>query len=313
MAGLDRRGFVKLGAGGAFLLGVPFARGDERLQRKEIQAALAPVAPVAPFNWAQFREEMKKRNQPGVIVLLQPVGGAGQGPANPKEDAKRKFIAEMAPHGTNPLASAIHNSLFSCGDSDLPLLLVQAVFAAAPADQVRKEFPSVPADAGMALVGADGKVIASVPIDADMGKKFADRAAELLYGKDGARLADRVKAERAALGEAACKQLDAAVVDLDDDRFSRRQEASEALGKLFARVPASLAQAHRAAPSLEVRTRIDSLFRKKLHDENTAALFQRSLAPHVAVAANFDIRIKCGQGALLPHAHQFVQMWCAKV
>jgi hypothetical protein len=308
VTGLDRRGFVKLGAGGAFFLGLPLARGEERalLAKDALQRAVAPQ-PSAPVDFAQFRAEMKKRNQPGVIVLLQtPAQPAGQG----KEDAKRKEVFVPNQGSVNPLASAIHTSLFSCGDSELPLLLVQAVFVAAPVESVRKEFPSLPADTGMALVGVDGKVLASLPADADLGKKFADRAADLLYGKDGARLADRIKAERTALGDAAAKQLDAAVVDLDDDEFARRQAASETLTKLFAKVPASLAQAHRAAPSLEVRRRIDSLFRKKLHEENTAALFQRSLTPYVAAAVNFDIRIKCGQGALLPHAHTFVQLWC---
>ena len=303
VTGLDRRGFVTLGASGAFFVGLPLARAE----LKEIQvAAVRAKALPAPVDWAQFREEMKKRNQPGVIVLLQPLGQA-EGKGGPREDAKRQFVN---PQGANPLASAIHTSLFTCSaECELPLLLVQAVFVAMPADQARKEFPSLPADAGMALVGVDGKVVATLPADVDMGKKFAARAAELLHGKDSARLADRIKAERTALGDAACKQLDAAVVDLDDDAFDRRQLASETLSKLFAKVPASLSQAHRAAPSLEVRTRIDSLFRKKLHDENTAALLQRSLAPHVA-AANFDIRIKCGQGALMPHAHAFVQLWC---
>jgi len=278
----------------------------------QLRAAAAPIAPVgavpvsAPVDWAQFREEMKKRNQPGVIVLLEQGQPAGQAKRTP-QDTKETLAAAR---GRDPLAAAIHASLMSCSaECELPLLLTQAVFVAAPADQARQQFPALPAKVGMALVNADGKVLASSAADADLGKKFASRAVELMYGKDGALLAERIKAERTALGEAACKQFDAAVVDLDDDAFDRRQRASETIGKLFPRIPASLIQAHRAAPSLEVRSRIDSLFRKKLHDENTAALLQRSLAPYVA-AANFDVRIKCGQGALMPQAHQFVQLWC---
>lgn len=299
MTGLDRRDFVKIGATGAFFLGLPLARGEFHPGN---------AGPGAPANWAQFRAEMKKRNQPGVIVLLT----FGQANATKDEDAKRKQLAAV-PHPASqpdPLATAIHASLFSCGDSELPLLLSQAVFIAAPADQVRKEFPSIPAGAAMALVNGDGKVLNTLPAEVDLGKKFTDRAAELLFGKDGARLEELVKAERTALGEATCKQFDAAVIDLDDDAFPRRQAASEALGKLFPKVPASLTRARRAASSLEVRSRIDSLFRKPLHADNVGALFQQSLASYTPSSPHFNVRIKCGQGALLPHAHEFVQRWC---
>lgn len=315
MLALNRRNFVKLGASGAFFAGLPFVRGEGKqpAQALPARAPAAPgwaVPPAAPIDWAQFRAEMKKRNQPGVVVLLPSKGQpAAPGKEGPAQDAKREI--SIVPDNLDPMATAINASLTSCSaECELPLLLVQAVFVAAPAEQVRKEFPLLPADAGMALVGADGKVLASLPANPEMGKKFAASAAQLIYGKDNALLAERIRAERLALGEAACKQLDAAVVDLDSDAFDRRQAASETIGKLFPKAANSLIQAHRAAPSLEVRARIDSLFRKKLHDENTAALFQRSLAPYVA-SVNFDIRIKCGQGALLPHAHQFVQLWCA--
>ncbi|MGE3808742.1 MAG: hypothetical protein AB7K24_29095 [Gemmataceae bacterium] len=308
-AGLDRRGFVKLGAtSGAALLSVACVRGEQEIARDRRAVAAIPACPPLDFN--RFRSEMKKRNQPGVVVLLQPLT---QGPAkqtNNKEAEKERLLKHLAEvsQPRNDLATAVHNSLFTCGDSELPLLLVQAVFVAAPAEQVRKEFPTLPTDAGLALIGVDGKVIRSLPIDADMGNKFAERAAQLLYGKDGDLLAERIKAERAALGAADCKKLDAAIIDLDNDDFNIRQQASQTLAGLFSKVQASLARAHKDAASMEVRARIDALYRKKLDGENTAALFQQSLAPHVA-AAQFDIRVRCGQGALRPEAHRFVQLW----
>lgn len=316
MSGMQRREFVQAGASGALLFGVPFARADELpvAQLAKARAAIPVGAPIAPTDWNLFRAEMRKRNQPGVIVLLQEL--APQGKPNPvpaQRDAKQ--LKEIAvPEGeccNNHLATAINTILFNCGDSELPLLLVQAVFIAAPAEEVRKEFPALPTGAGLALIAADGKVQATLPVDADLGKKFADRVAQLIYGKDGVQLAERVKVERAALGEANCQRLDAALLDLDHDDFGRRQGASQVLTELFGKVPASLMQAFRSAPSLEVRVRIDSLFRKKLHDENTAALLQRSLAPHVAAQANFNVRVLCGQGALRPEAHRFVQLWSA--
>ncbi|MGE3807986.1 MAG: hypothetical protein AB7K24_25270 [Gemmataceae bacterium] len=312
MMGLKRREFVKVGAGSALLLGLPCARGEE-LARLKIQGDIASV-PVVPTDWKQFHAEMKKRNQPGVVVLLQslPTAPSLKGAAAPAQQAQAEALKQLSDvHVNNDMATLVHNSLFNCGDSELPLLLVQAVFVAAPAAEVHKQFPALPARAGLALIGAEGKVLASMPLEHDLGQKFADRAAQLIYGKDGTMLAERVRAERAALGAAACAKLDAAITDLDNDDFNLRQQASQTLAGLFPQVQATLAQAHRDAKSMEVRVRIDTLFRKKLHDANTAALFQRSLAPHVAAAANFNIRVMCGQGSLLPQAHEFVQRWCA--
>ncbi|WP_458864950.1 hypothetical protein, partial [Enterococcus faecium] len=63
MSGLNRRGFVKLGTG-MFFLGLPIARADQIIVGKG-----AAIPAPAPANWAEFRAEMKKRNQPGVLVL----------------------------------------------------------------------------------------------------------------------------------------------------------------------------------------------------------------------------------------------------
>lgn len=316
MTGIDRRGFVKLGAAGACLLGAPKAWAE--LQAKNLRAAAAaPAVPAAPIDWARFRGELKKRNQPGVIVLLQSLNQPVGVPAQKQKEQekaqaaiKRLRVAQPV-HPGNHLATAVHNTLFSTCDSDLPQLLVQAVFIAASADQARKAFPSIPSNAGLALIDVDGKVAATLPIDAQLGMKFTERAVELVYGKDGGRLAERVKAERTALGESVCQKLDAAIIDLDADEFSRREIASETLGALLPRIPAALALAHRRAESLEVRTRIDTMFRRKLHDDNSSALLKQSLAPHVVAGLNFNIREKCGQGSFRPNAHEFAQRWCA--
>jgi hypothetical protein len=301
---------VKFGVSGAAFLGLPFARAERQLAFRS-----GPAAPGVPnpFDWASFRNEMKKRNQPGVIVLLQSPPPAAKKAVEDEKLKKRLIEGDACDASVMLQATTLHNLLFSCGNSELPHMLVQAVFVAVPAAEARQEFASLPAGAGLALIGTDGRVLGSLPADADLDKKFIVRAAQLLYGPEDRLLRERVKAERAALGEAACKKLDEAFVDLDDDEFSRRQQGSLTLTGLFARIPASLALAYRNAPSMEVRVRIDSLFRKKLHDENTAALLQRSLAPYAAAILNFDPRPNCGQGALRADAHEFVQRWAAAV
>jgi hypothetical protein len=313
MGVLNRRGFLRFGAAGSVALGLPFVTRSADFADPKAAAILPPPAPPpAPLaNWAsQFRDEMKKRGVPGVLVILPEASAPGkQDNGNFAEPRQKKIICGPIIHPAAQFASTVHQLLHCCGDGELPQLLCQAVFVAAPADQVRKEFPSMPANAGVALIGVDGKLQATLPYDNELITKFQERVAHLLYGPKGERLVERAADERKALGNEAARRLDAALVDLDHDEFARREAASEVVKEVGGRALAVLALTLRNSPSLEAKNRISAVFQTRLQEANVASLLQASLAPYAQLQPNFDVRVACGQGALKPPAYAFVQMW----
>lgn len=246
---LARREFLQQSAAATAILGFPF------LEYRSHAAQPMPKADLL----ALARERMKQETKPGVVVVI---------PAKP-EDAEKlaNHLSQLL--GGHDAGCALWPTqgsdgsivLLGQGDFSAQLLFCQAVFVCLPADQAKKAFPEVPADAGVLLLDLAGRAVASLPVHPELfGKEFTVRVTELVHGKKGERLAEVVRAQRQALGDALSAQFDKALRDLESDNFATRQAATESLEKLAPRATALLASAYRTRPPLDLARRLDQLF-----------------------------------------------------
>lgn len=243
-----RRGFLRHSA--LAVLGFPFV---DHLLAAEI--AGEPAKDLL----ALARERMKSEKKLGVVVVV---------PAK-AEDARKleNDVAQLlGGHNTKcaqfPTKDNNHQPRLLEGvDPAIQALLCQAVFVCLPAAKAKEAFPDLPADAALVLLDLDGKPAATVAAHPDLfGKRFKEQLTALLHGKDGARLAAVIQAQRQALGKDLAARFDTAIRDLDSEQFAVRQAAAQLLAELAPRATGILATAYRPGLPLETTRRLDQLF-----------------------------------------------------
>jgi len=201
------------------------------------------------------RKRMKEEVKPGVVIIV------------PEEESAQNYLAlrltrllggevpEVAEGGVRQAAYTEPAK----APQGTAYLFYQAVFVCLPAKQAHKAFPKLEPATSLVLLGIDGKARGSLMgSPALFEENFVPAVSELLCGPRGERLAVLADAQRRALGPLGAR-IDAAIKDLDHDRFRKRQAASEFLARTADRTTAILIQAHRKAPSLEARRRIERL------------------------------------------------------
>jgi hypothetical protein len=130
------------------------------------------------------------------------------------------------------------------------------------------------------LLGLDGKPAATLPERPGLFQEgFVPAMTELLHGARGERLAALAAAQRKALGVEMAARVDAAVKDLDNDRFRKREAASALLARSAKRTTAILLRAEQTAPSLEARRRLERLLEAV---QNAAASRPNRMLPYGA-------------------------------
>ncbi len=199
------------------------------------------------------RRRMREEVKPAVLILV------------PQEEAARNLLAarmtQLLVGAPQPEQGVRRAGGFEpvAPSQAVDLLFSQAVFVCVPEEQARRAFPNFAAQAAVVLLDPDGRPAAALPdAPALFEQHFVAAVSEMLHGKNGERLAATARAQRAALGDRAVR-VDAAVRDLDHDRFRRREAASTLLTEAAPRTTAILIEAHKKAPSLEVRRRIERL------------------------------------------------------
>jgi len=238
----DRRTFIPTLVLGLALLGA--ARGADRPADKPGGDLLETA-----------RKRMKQEVKPGVVIIV------------PEEESAQNYLAlrltrllggEGPMVEENPIRTVAYTRPAPVTPSPA-YLFCQAVFVCLPAKQARQAFPGLKPSAELVLLGLDGKPVASLPgSPALFEENFVPAITELLHGERGERLTTLADAQRRALGPLA-PRIDQAIKDLDHDRFRKREAASELLTRTADRTTAILIQAHRRAPSLEARRRIERL------------------------------------------------------
>lgn len=254
MPALNRRAFLRQGLAASAILGFSLRDGF---------AAVPSVGklPTTPDFLALALAKMKREIKPGIVIVI------------PTEAAK-------ATHLANELAELIGSQDQNCcvdrpsgrakgfppavgaGNPNARLLLCQAVFVCLPPDQVKTLCPDLKADSALVLLDLQGKPVEQLKADPNLfGKEFVSQMREILYGKQGERLAATIKAQREALSKEEAGNLDKALANLDAEDFATRQAASEQLKTLAPRSTAAIASLLRGGPSLEVRMRVERIFK----------------------------------------------------
>jgi hypothetical protein len=254
--------------------------------------------------WELARERMKQEVKPGVVIVVPPdrskaaelayhlgqmIGATEAGMEMEKHNGTLRFKGWGGPEPHGP------------GDPAAQMLFCQAVFVCLTAEETKQAFPDFKAEAALILLDLEGKPLDCLKPDGHLfGKDFAERMARFLYGDKGQHLQPVVEAQRKALGPAVCDQLDAAIRDLDSSKFTVRQAASRRLEELAPRATGPLAAALEKKPPLEVRRRIEQLFR-----EIYAAAPQLQPSPRLPFGVQWEVQHVdpcpgCGQG-FLPH------------
>lgn len=295
---LARREFLQYAA--TAVIGFPFLDQFSQAAEPLPKADLLALA----------RERMKQEIKPGVVIVI---------PAKP-EDADRlaNDLAQLlGGHDADcarwPTQETQHRTvMLGAGDFSAQLLFCQAVFVCLPADQARKAFPDLPANAAVLLLDLAGKPATSLPAQPELfGKEFNTRMADLLYGKDGERLAETVRAQRQALGDALAGQFDRAMRDLESDHFATRQAATEQLEKLAPRATALLASAYRTRPPLDLARRLDQQFAniyKAAPADKASARLPFGVAWNKRTGGcGGEIFAKCGLSSAPPPTRQFLR------
>jgi len=201
------------------------------------------------------RKRIKEEIKPGVVIIV------------PEEESAQNYLAlrltrllggEVAEAAEGGLRQTAYTEPTKAPQGTA-YLFCQAVFVCLPAKQAHKAFPKLEPATSVVLLGTDGKPCGSLMgSPALFEENFVSAVSELLYGPHGERLAVLADAQRRALGPLGAR-IDQAVKDLDHDRFRKREAASEFLARTADRTTAILIQAHRKAPSLEARRRIERL------------------------------------------------------
>lgn len=228
------------------------------------------------------RKRMKEEVKPGVVIIV------------PEEESAQNYlslrltrllggeVAEVA-DGSVRQASYTESTKAPQGAA---CLFCQAVFVCLPAKQAHKAFPKLEPATSLVLLGIDGKPCGSLlGSPALYEENFVTAVSELLYGPRGERLAVLADAQRRALGPLGAR-IDEAVKDLDHDRFRKREAASAFLARTADRTTAILIQAHRKAPSLEARRRIERLLDGVVEAASDSALPIHGVAWQKQVPAN---------------------------
>jgi hypothetical protein len=237
----DRRTLISTLVLGVALLGP--ARGADRPTDKPCGDLLETA-----------RQRMKQEVKPGVVIIV------------PEEESAQNYLALRltrllggeGPMEEQPIRTVAYTRPAPVTPSPA-YLFCQAVFVCLPAKQARQAFPGLKPSAELVLLDLNGKPVASLPgSPALFEENFVPAITELLHGERGERLTTLADAQRRALGPLAAR-IDQAIKDLDHDRFRKREAASELLARTADRTTAILIQAHRRAPSLEARRRIERL------------------------------------------------------
>jgi hypothetical protein len=198
------------------------------------------------------RQRIKEEVKPGVVILV------------PRDEGDRNRLAFrlgqlLGAGGTDTGFHSLATPAPAQAAQSIEYVFCQAIFICMPVAQARAAFPQVDPRAAVVLLGLDGKPTGWLAESPGLFEEnFVPAMTELLHGGQGERLAATVRAQKQALGKTA-DTIEAAVRDLDHDRFRKREAASRLLARMAERTTAILVSAHQKAPSLEARRRIERL------------------------------------------------------
>jgi hypothetical protein len=296
---LTRREFVRQSTAVTLLLGFPLL--DQAAEPDKHYDELLGLA----------KERMKKENKPAVVIVFP----ADRERLRSLENDLARLVGGHHPEcGLFPKGRGDEVPLLGTGSPEAQLLLLQAVFVCLPAAQAAKAFPEVKTDTAVLLLGLDGKVAASFVPKLD-GNDFQPPLAELIYGKDGERLAAAVRTQRAALGKDLSARFDAAIRDLQSDQFASRQAAVRQLEELAPRATALLAEVYRGRRPLEMTRRlaqiVNGLFAPAPADKPSLRLPYGThwVAVQADCAGGFSEteRVACGLSGVAPPTRRFLR------
>lgn len=314
MSPLDRRSFLSQGLAAAVVGGLPLVSWAAETAQKPGPASPPPEADAALANepWRLALERMKAENKPGVVFLL---------PADAGQAAKLATQLQAWLGDGTVVPAKVARLFLSFDQKKLPgcqvvekppvpkdpavrQLLTQAVFACA---RRRPDDRDQPEDAAVLLLGPDGKAVAALTAK-ELEANWTDGLTRLLDGDRGERLAERCRAERQALGEAAAKKVAAAIAALDSDEFDEREAAQAYLTPVAPKITALLALGLKGEPGLEKRRRIEQFF-VTIYEDATASK-PAALLPY---GARWQLKERdacpgCGLGSAPPPARKFLAL-----